>query len=532
MDRQNGLSPEEKEKRLQEIEELKKEKLEEKIIDDFTPKNRIAKIITYLLLSLALVLMIALSIQVVMKSENVWSQSTTIISTFLLSIFTVFFLFTSLFADNKKGRIFVIIASLLLILYASWNLISNSGIGKKEEVLVENFYGKEITEVVAWAEEHDILMEQVYEYSDTIEKYKVISQSITPGTSIKGIDSMTVVVSDGPNPEKETVVPNMIGWNLDKALNYIDENYLSNITIDFEFREDYEKDIIFSQNLESTMKRNEKIELKVSLGKERKLKYVTMKDLVGMDEFHASVWLRRNYLEYEIQYGYSEEIEEGKISKQSVKAGKIVNLENQKPMIITIARNHEITVPNFKEMSATEITSWGAENKVKITFKEEADDTIAKGKVISSSKQKGETVEAGELIEVILSKGQVYMIKFTSAEDFRAWAEEMGIAYTIQYEFSTTVPIGELISSSHKENQKIKNTDTVQIVVSQGSTVSVPDFSNMTKKEAETACKKANLICEYTYETSQKDRIIKQSMRKGSEVPTQTTITLTVSKGN
>lgn len=534
MEEKKILSQEEKEKRIQEIERLKEEKLEENIVDEFTPKNKIPKIITYLLLSIALVLMIALSIQVVIKSENIVAQITTIVSTFALSIFTIFFLFTSLIADNKKGRVFIILASLLLIFYASWNLLTNEGIINKKEVVVENFYGKDITEVVTWAKKYDIFLEQIYEYSDSIEKYKVISQSITPGTSIKEIDAITVVISDGPNPEKEAVVPNMIGWTLDKALKYIDENYLSNVNIEFEFRQDYEKDIIFSQNLESTMKRNERIDLKVSLGKERELKYVTMKNLIGMDEFHATVWLKRNYLAYEINYGYSEEIEQGKISKQSVKEGKIINLQNQKPIEITIARNHEITVPNFKEMTATEITNWGAENKIKITLKEEADDSIAKGKVITSSKGKGDTVEVGELIEVTISKGQVYMIKFTSAEDFRSWAEEIKIAYNIDYQFSTTVPIGELISSSHKENQLIKNTDTVQIIVSQGGTTKIPDFDGMTKKEVEVACQNANLICEYAYENSdtiEKDKVIKQSMRKESEVPTKTTITITLSKG-
>ena len=81
----------------------------------------------------------------------------------------------------------------------------------------------------------------------------------------------------------------------------------------------------------------------------------------------------------------------------------------------------------------------------------------------------------------------------------------------------------------------VKNTETITLVLSQGGTTNVPNFQGMTKSEIEDSCKKANLLCEYKYESSQtveKDKMIKQSMRAGSEVPDKTTITITLSSGN
>lgn len=526
----------EKKLKLEEIENIKEEKLNEGTIDDFTKKTSLSKIIAYTSLSLALVLMITYSIMTVVKSEDLLTQLSNIISTFILSIFTVFFLFTSLFADNKKGRIFIIIAALLLSLYSGFNILVSCNVIKlSEQVTVMNFYRKDITEVTKWAEEHDIFVETIYENSEVIEQYKVISQSVDPGTSIKNITKITIIVSDGPNPEKATVIPSMIGWDVDKAIQYIDENYLTNVNIEFEFNDTIKRDFVFSQNIESTLKRNEKLELKVSLGKKDEFKYVTMENLIGLDEFHATIWLKRNRIAYEIQYGYSEDYDQGVVIKQQDKSGKTIDVTKNPTTVIIISRNSQITVPNLQEMTRTEITSWATENKLKISFKEEYDESIKKGKVISSSRFKGDTVKVGETIQITISKGQIYMPEFTTVDEFRNWATENEISYNINYEFSNKVKSGKLISSSHKENELIKNTDTVELIISQGGTTKVPNFSNMTKSEIETACKNANLICEYKYETSstvEKDKFIKQSMRSGSEVPHDTTITITLSKGN
>lgn len=536
MKEQRQFSEQEKLKKLQEIQTLKESKLRENGIDDFTGTNKIWKIITYFCLSLALVLMISYSIQTVIKSKEIWTQLTNIIGTLILSIFTIFFIFTSLFADSKKGRVFIIIASLLLSCYSGFNLLVGAkfiNIGNQKTMI--DFFGKDISEVMTWAEENDIFINQIYENSDTIEPYKIIRQDVEAGTPLKNLKRMTVTISDGPNPEAEMTVPNMIGWNIDKVLKYIDTNHLTNVNIEFDFHQEVKRDVIFSQNIESTMKRNERIELKASLGKKDEFQYVTMVDLTGMDEFHATTWLKRNRIAYEIEYGYSEAYEEGKIINQKDKKGKVIDVTKNAKTTITLARNHQITVPNFKEMTSSKISSWATDNKIKINFEEEYDEKIAKGKVIESSRLKGDTVEVGDTIKIIISKGPLYMIKFTTIEEITKWANENDIPINIEYQFNTSIKPGELIASSHEENQLVKNTDTIHLIISQGGTTKVPNFGGMTKSEIEKACKNANLLCEYKYESNpeiEKDKIIKQSMRAESEVLIGATITITLSNGS
>ena len=91
----------------------------------------------------------------------------------------------------------------------------------------------------------------------------------------------------------------MVNWDVDHVVDFVEENFLTNLTIDFEFNNMVEKGLIFEQKNESEkMLRNSKIALKASLGKKENLDSIAMKNLVGMDTFHATTWLGRNAVKY------------------------------------------------------------------------------------------------------------------------------------------------------------------------------------------------------------------------------------------
>lgn len=524
----------EKENEIRKIEEEIERKRSEISSNDFSLKTRKDKFIMYGLLSLSCVLMIIYFVSTVLNSFNSINQVEMIISVLIISIFTILFIISSLFLDQERKRNFSIVSSIILSIYFLFMILTQNNILKlPNQSTVLNFYNKDITEVVKWAEKHSILVEQVYENSDYFEIYKVISQDVEPGTLTKDIEKITVIVSDGPSSDKEELIPDMINWDVDQVVEFAQEHFLTNLTIKFEFNDKVEKDLVYEQNNESdVMFRDSKIELKVSLGKKSDLESIAMVNLVGTTSFKATTWLGRNAINYSIEYGYSDKYDEGTVIKQSVSKGKIIDKERTKEVIITVARKNEITIPDFSKMSASEITSWATDNKLKVNFEEEYDDTISAGKVIRSSKVKGDIVEVGDTINIVLSKGQIKMIKFTNVDSFKEWADENEITYHIDYQFSNSVKTGELISSSHKENQVIKNTDTVSLVISQGGTTTIPNFIGKTKTEAEDLCDDNNLECEFIYSSSSEDKdiVINQSMKKGSNVPSGTSITITLSK--
>jgi len=524
----------EKERQIREIEEEIERKKSEISNNEYSSKTKKDKIIMYGLLSLSCVLMIIYFISTILNSFNNINQIEMIISVLIISIFTILFIISSLFLDFERKRIFSIVSSILLSIYFLFMILTQNNIlNLPKQSTVLNFYNKDITEVVKWAEKHSILVEQVYENSDYFEMYKVISQDIKPGTLTKDIKKITVIVSDGPSGDKEELIPDMVNWDIDQVVKFAQEHFLTNLTIQFEFNNDVEKNLIYEQKNESdVMFRDSKIELKASLGKKSELESIAMINLIGTSSFKATTWLGKNAINYSVEYGYSDKYDEGTVIKQSVSKGKIIDKDRTKEVVITIARKNEITIPDFSKMSASEITSWATDNKLKINFEEEYDDTILSGKVIRSNKAKGDTVEVGDTVNITLSKGQIKMIKFTNVDNFKKWAEENEIIYHIDYQFSSNVKDGNLISSSHKENQVIKNTDTVSLVISQGSTTTIPDFIGKTKTEAEDLCDDNNLECEFVYSSSNEDKdvVINQSMKKGSNVPSGTSITITINK--
>lgn len=504
-----------------------KQKLEEKEIK----KAKAFQILTYFCLSLSLISTITYMIYTILNSSNILNQIISIISVIVLAIFAVLYVVMGMFAQNKTVKTLLIIGSLLLSFYSIFQIV-NAMVFPKDYVL--DFTGVDIKEVVAWAEEREILIEQEFQNSDTVLEYKVISQDVKEGTPTKDLDKIKVIVSSGPDTSISTEVTSMVGWNLDDVIAFVDENHLTNVTIEFEFSNTVKKDIIISQDVIQEIKRDDPIKLVSSLGKEEELKNVTMDNLVGLDTFHALVYCGRNALNCSIEYAYSEEKEEGIVLKQSIKEWEVIDPkdENQNKVILTVARKNAITVPDLSNMTATEITTWATNNRLKIEFTEEYDDSIKAGKVISSNYIKGNTVEVGDTIQVVLSKGPIHMIPFTTVDEFVQWADENEIIYHIDYQYSTSVEKGKLISSSHKENQLIKNSDTIKLVISQGGSTIVPNIIGMTKEEATNRCNQANIICKFIYadDNISYNIVTKQSMKSGSNVPVDTTVTVTLGK--
>lgn len=487
---------------------------------------------TFLLMSITLISSVLLFIyQVITKDSRIMFLDNIISSGFLVLVYISILILTIQFFD-RRGEKVIVLVSILFLLFNSYQVLSNSNVvSLPENAVVENFYGKNIMEVITWADKYGILIEQVYEHSDNLEKYTVIGQDTPSGTLIKDIKKIKLIVSDGADDEKDASVPNMVGWTLDEALKFIDENFLTNVEIEFKFDEKLRDTIIGQSIVGVDLKRNDKITLTSSLGDESDVLETRMEDLVGKDLKTAEIFLKRNRIFYEIEYAYFEDVEDNIIKEQSIDKGFMVRTTDKEPVIITVAKKDKITVPNLKSMTASEITKWATTNQLKVYFEEEFDDTITKGKVIESTIIEGEVVAPDTSFTVTLSKGRLVMIDFTSIEEFRSWADENEVSYDIEYQFSN-LESGKLISSSHKTGAVIKNSDTVHLVISQGSKTTVPNFIGKTKDEALKLCSDSNLKCSVVTSESDEESgtVIKQSMRNESVVPVNTSITLTVSE--
>ena len=477
-------------------------------------------IFTFASLALSLVSTITYMVYTLVTSGSFMDHVISIISVAILLVIAVILVFAGFFIENKKAKIFISIASLILAFYSIFQVIVDV-VSPKDFVL--DFTNVDIKEVVNWAKERDIEIIQDFAYSDKIEEFHVIKQDVKKGTPVKKISKIKVTVSNGSDPSKKAEVTNMVGWKLDDVIKFIDDNHLTNVTIKFEFNVTVPRDTIISQDVIREIKRNEPVTLVSSLGREDDFPSVTLESMVGLDTFHALIYLGRNNLKYSIEYQYSDKEKEGTVLKQSIKKWTVIPKNSKDIIILTVAKQSEVTVPDLANMTEVEITEWATANRMRIDFIEEYDDTVKTGKVISYNYPKGSVIAPGTIIEVRISKGQIKMIQFTDLASFKKWADEYEVSYNIDYQYNDSVPAGKLISSSHNKGDIVKNSDTIKLIISQGGNTKIPNLIGLSKTDAEAACKNSNIKCSFSGNGSS---VTKQSMQADSTVPQGTSMTV------
>lgn len=457
----------------------------------------------------------------------------TLISGVLLVLFSVFFV-ASAITNPKEKKGTILLSGLLLTLFNSLGILTNLGIVTIPAVgMVEEFSGKSLTEVVQWASKNNITLIQDYEYSDMIPEYSIINQSAKAGTKIKEIKEFTVAVSEGASPNKEVIIPNMVGWDAERVLTFVKDNFLSNVQVEF-VESDKAKDTVIEQSKSGNLKRSDEIKLTFSLGEEKDKSDVTLIDLVNKSEFEAVFYLKQHSINYELKHDFSKKIKRGNVASQNKKAGSKVPVDSDDKLEVTISKGPKIKVPDLKKMSMTEITKWIIQNKLKLEFTDRYDDSVKDNEVIEVNHKKGDIVEQGDLIKLVISKGKLTMQEFASFDEFREWADKYGIKYEEKHEFNDDIETGKVISYSYKKGDIIKNNDVIIVTISDGKKCEVPNLVGMSKNDIIAKLKKLDLNYNFVYQASSKvakDKAIKQSVAAGSEVSKGTTITVTLSNG-
>ena len=487
-----------------------------------------------IVLSLTYVISIILFLYLIIDSTNQINQIYQIINAFLLLIIVTCFLisFKKSFFKNKSAP--TVITSIVVLGTIAFNgLYMTDVISLPTQSYLPNFESENLTKAINWTEENNIKTDQNFEYSDTTQKYSVISQSEKAETLTKNLNTVDFVVSNGPDYNKEVILADMTSWNVDDVLDFVEENFLNNITINFEENDSVDKDTIIRQSTTGTIKRSDPIIFTASLGNKEELSPIELEDLTSKSLLRASVYLGRNGVLYELKYEFSDKIEKGHVISSDPKKGTTVNPDEM--VTLTISKGKEIKVPNLKNKTMAYVTKWMVENNLQINYSDRYDTEIESGRVIESNYKEGDIIEEGTTVDVTFSKGPLKMKKFDNINDFKSWADTNGIKYEIKEEFNSDVEKDKIIKTSIEEGKTINLDDTITVYVSRGEAVKVPDFSGNTKSEAQKACDNSGLSCSFTEEYSSSitsGKVIRQSVAAGTEIAKDDKITITIATSN
>ena len=483
-----------------------------------------------ILATITFIISIAYLSYIIITTDNILTNIDKISMPILIFLISLVVFISAIKVKSSKTYIIV---SIILLAFISFSFLTDRKvILLPEEEKITSYVNKEYKDFSDWAKSNGIEIITEYEYSDTIEKGNVIRTDINEGTFIKDIKKITVTVSDGPNYDKLLIIPSMLGWNVEDVTKYIGENFLTNVTIDYE-ESDSEKDIIFKQSKNGELRRNSELILTASIGSIDDLPdTVEMINLKDKKIFDALLWLKRNGIKYELNYEFSEK-DKNTVLKQSIEENKEINIKEE-TIVITLSKGKAIKVPDFTTMTVEQITNFIIENNLKITFDEVYDEKIETGKVIKQDIDANSQIAEETLITVTISRGQIKMQKFSSLYEFKEWANKYNIKYSENYEYSNSVAKGQVISYSYKENDIVPPDAVIYIKVSLGKAITIPSFIGKSKTEAQNTCNSLGIRCSFkngTYTNYNKNTVYAQSRNTGTKVASGSTITLTLSLG-
>lgn len=493
-----------------------------------SPKKK-KKVCTHRIFSMiTLVASLAYLTYKIVTCESLITNIYTLSIPVFLFIISIILLIASLKSEFNKVYIFL---SIMILLFLSFYLVTDINLVSlpKEEVIA-SYYNKDLKELKDFADKNNINLVIEYEYSDEVETGKIIRIDTEGIIYVKDIKQIIVTISDGPNYDKLLIVPSMIGRNLDDLIEFIDKNFMNNVTINFEIS-DTDKDTIIAQDKNGEIRRNSDITFVISLGSEIS-DTVTMENLVGMKLFDAELWLKRNGIKYEIKYEFSDK-SKNEVLSQSTNKDEEINIKDTN-ITITVSAGVAIKIPDFKTMTVDEATSWIINNKLKVEFNEIYDENIETGKIIEQSIKENELVKENTLINLTISKGQIIMDEFKSISDFRDWANKYNVKYNETYDYSNNISKGEAINYSYNKGDIIDPDGVIYVKISLGKAVYIPSFVGKSKNDAQNICNSLGIRCNFvtgTYTNYNSNVIYNQSRSVNSKVASGSSITLTLSKG-
>jgi len=174
---------------------------------------------------------------------------------------------------------------------------------------------------------------------------------------------------------------------------------------------------------------------------------------------------------------------------------------------------------------------------------EQETDKYPKGYVISQNVKKGQAVNKNTTIEVVVSSGATTIL-VPSVVDLEEQAainrlSDYKLKAVRDYKYDNTTDAGIVISQSPKADEKAKEGDTINLVVSRGpenKMATVPDLYGATQPQAKAALEKEGLrlgsVTRTINASFSKGQICQQQYEPGSSIKTGSTVDITISDGD
>ena len=243
-------------------------------------------------------------------------------------------------------------------------------------------------------------------------KRKITLQGILiiVAAALLGITGTTVGVMALMSPSSAVTVENFVGktkktvetW---RTKNSIDSKQVSYI---YKYDEEKDKDTVLKQNMKAgtSFTSDSKLRITLSNGADPDVEF-ELPDFTDQTEKDVKAWFTdHKFTSVTYVYEMSETVTPGNFISMDQEAGAKVKRSAEIKVTFCIPLDsEEVIVPSLASMSRDDIASWAEQHRINVSFIERANDTIAKGSVISVSVNEGQRLKPGDIVTVEISSG-------------------------------------------------------------------------------------------------------------------------------
>lgn len=445
-------------------------------------------------------------------------------------------------SDKKRLKTALIAGGCALVVIVIVLVIVFSGGG----VEIIDFTNRPLTDAKLWANENGVMLSQKEAYSDTIEDGNIIEQDIMAGEKLTKGSFLTLTVSLGHDMNVLVTLPDIKSMTANEVQKWADENFMSKVRISAEYSADIAEGKVISFTVNDTtvveeVRRDSSILVIVSKGPEEAAATVKVPNLKEKSLAECFTFATENGLTLTVKEEFDDYIPAGTIISQSVKMDQMVAKGSE--IILVVSKGKMITVPDFSDYTKEEATALATKLGLPFSIAEKYSSSST-GRLISQSIEEGSIYEDGNLLELTYSLGnKIVLASYVgqTRDALESWAQglnDQGARITIKAtEAKSNQPRGTIIYQD-KTSTSVSYKTTINITVSAGNVVYVPDFTGpmdrnynnaITREKAIKICEEAGLIPVFVQDGSGgvlPGEIWSQSVAPGTEVNEGTTITL------
>ena len=447
--------------------------------------------------------------------------------------------------NSKNKNILLICAASLAVIIIIYAFISSSG------AKAENFAGWKMSDLQLWCSQNGVELKVERVFSDETEADRVISADAAEGARLKKGDFLSVVVSDGHDMSVIVPLPDLMNMTAEEINKWAEDNYLSKVRITTEYSSKVPEGRVIrfeinDDSVVSDMRRDSPVYIVISK-KSAASETVTVIDLVGKTLDEANAFAKENGIKLVIEKEYSEMYPVNTIIKQG--SAPLETIYKGDELEIQVSLGKKIIIPSFSGLSPTaaalKAAELGIQTEIVNVYSSKAKNTF-----VSQSISSGKIYKHGDILTLKYSLGNKILIESfvgNSRGQFDLWVSEQnekGAKIKIKETRTQNNAVKDTIIHQDKENVMVNYDTTINIVVSRGMYVFVPDFINsqnvryddaMLREEAMQICHEMNLVPIFIEESNTAylpGQVWYQSISPGTEVAEGTKITLKYNPAN